>query len=306
MGWTDRLANGLAKIFKSKSTQETVKDMVPYYRTLERISDVVTDAKNGDPIAIETVKEVKTRSVLGDPAAQQTVKQMAAVSRVQSLKANKRSFYARGISVGHDPITFGAVRDQRGGSGGGGVSVTASAQPRGVATFARTPGAMVDWRGGKPSQITNYGKGSLRGSPWANWGRDVVPSVTTINPSMPGMKVTPGPLGPLPEQGTEMPVDPFAGQGYQDPYGQYPQYDPYGGGGGGGYPQSDPYGMYDPYGMMPGLPEGYGYEEPVIDRGGYQQYDPDTDSFYSNNQKQVYDEETGMFMPVQDYNPYAF
>lgn len=253
--------------------------------TLEKINTVIADAKDGDPASIETVREVKTRATMGDLKAVQTVAVMKEVSKKQS---SKNSFYAKGMSVGHDPVSIGATRRS---SGTSRVAPSTSA--------AR----VTDWRGGKP--VTYYTPPpSGAASPYTQWGMKPVAPPAIIGPSAPiRTKLPPMPTAPTENPygpGTPQQVDPFAGTGYQDPYGGY-----------GGYPY-DPYAGYGGYGgvpypyPLPGLPYGYGYpEEPVIDRGGFQQYDPATDSFFSSNQKQVYDEATGMFYPANAENPYA-
>jgi hypothetical protein len=282
------------RLLRSKEMKE-VAPYIPYgslaMGTLEKINDVIHDAKEGDPVAIETVKEVKTRATMGDPQAKATVATMKVVSKKQSAKT---SLYARGMSVGHDPVSIGAVRRHSSGT---------RTAPQGTAA------RVTDHRGGTP--VTYYTPPAGGGAnPYTQWGQKAVAPPPMIGPSVPiRTKLPPMPVQPQedPYGGTGYPqqgVDPFGG-GYQDPYGQYGgyPYDPYAGYG--GYGGFDSYGGFNPYGLS-GLPPGYGFsEEPVIDRGGYQQYDAATDSFFSSNQKQVYDESTGMFYPVSAENPYG-
>lgn len=285
------LYKSINRLLRSKE----VKEMAPYIPygtlalgTIEKLDSVIHDAKDGDPAAIETVREVKARANLGDLKAVKTVATMKVISKKQDAKA--KSFYARGMSVGHDPVSIGAVRRH---------SSSSQLPPGGVAA------RVTDHRGGgKP--VTYYTPPAGGGAnPYTQWGMKPVSPPPIVGPSAPIRTKLP----PMPTQPTEDPyggqgyppqVDPFAGTGYQDPYGGY-----------GGYPY-DPYAGYGGYGgvpypyPLPGLPYGYGYpEEPVIDRGGFQQYDPATDSFFSSNQKQVYDEATGMFYPANAENPYA-
>lgn len=303
-GWTD----SLRKLLKSKEA----KDMAPFIpygsaalMAFSKMDEVVSDAKQGDPAAIATVKEIKIRADSGDPAAKEAVAAMVVVSSAQKVKAKKnRGFYARGtqsVSVGHDPITFGAVRDQRGGAGGGGGVKVTSVQ-RGVLT--PTGGG---YSGGT---IRTHGDKAGRWYPanFANPGNMPAIAVSTLPPQFKTPPQGDPNYVPPPTQGG-IPVDPYA-----DPYGQGTQMSPYGGynpyGGYGGYPMPAPYdpyaqygyGGFDPYSL--GMPAGYGYEDPVVDRGGYQQYDEATNSFFSNNQKMVYDEDSGMFMPDVNQNPY--
>lgn len=295
--------DSLLHVLRSKTTRRVASEVVPFIPggsamldTLDKVQTIIHDAKEGDPAAIQTVKEIKARSVLGDPIAKEAVKTMAVVSKAQDIKtAKNKSFYARGIAVGHDPVhVVGATRRH---------SSSSSIAP------STSAARVTDWRGGKP--VTYYTPPpSGAASPYTQWGMKPVAPPPIIGPSAPiRTKLPPMPVEPPPQQ-----IDPYA-----DPYSQYgqpqypgvpgyppypqypgaPGYDPFGG-----------YGMYDPYQMMPGyplpgMPYGYGYEEPIIDRGGFQQYDPATDSFFSSNQKQVYDEATGMFYPVSEYNPYA-
>lgn len=266
-GWTDAFKH----LLQSKEAKEMVP-FIPYLGTLDKINTLIHDAKEGDPIAVEKVKEVKARADLGDPAAKQTATTMAVVSKAQDLKtAKSKSFYARGMSVGHDFVSIGATRRHS----------TRSQQGLSASNTAM----VADHRGGaSPSKHVA-----------TLWTTPVVaPTLASKAPTrtkLPPMPVTP----PTPQDPYGVPQDPYAPQGYggypMDPYGMNPY-------GGYGYPGFDPY-------ALPGLPPGYGYEEPVIDRGGFQQYDPTTDSFYSSNQKQVYDEATGMFYPANAENPYA-
>lgn len=288
--------DALKTVLKSKKTKQVAYAAAPFIPggttmlgTLDKINSLVHDAKEGDPVAVETVRAIKVRSDLGDPSAKNTIATIAVVSKAQSIKtAKSRSLYARGMTVGHDPITFGAVRDQRGGKGGGGgtsvTSFTRYAPPKARAKVTS------EWHNRSMDRLAQSGPPVLANLPphlkdqWKKYDQAMTPQAPP-----PGQQ-------PLPPG-----QDPYA-----DPYAQYgyPPYDPYAGYGGyGGY---DPYGGYNPYGLQ-GLPPGYGYEEPVIDRGGFQQYDPETGMFYSSNQKQVYDEATGYFVPVQDIpNPYGF
>lgn len=312
----NRWLDSLNKLLLSKEAKD-MSQFIPYgpvaLGTLERLNTIVHDAKEGDPSAVETVKAIKAQSDVGDTRASEAVRTMRIISKAQDLKtAKSRSFYARGMSVGHDPITFGAVRDQRGGAGGGGgVAVTPGLIANAVKASKRDKGALVDWRGGKPQQVSNYGKGALKGSPWQNFGTGLGPQSVVYHPEGGPMKVSPFPAAPTqPTDPYAQSTDPYANP-YGDPYANpYGGYDPYANPYGGGYPY-DPYA--NPYGYggypLPGLPPGYGYEEPILDQGGFQQYDAATDSFYSSNQKQVYDESTGMFYPANDsnpYNPYGF
>lgn len=295
--------DSLVHLLRSKRVKGAASMVAPFIPggtamlgTLSKLDEIVNDAKEGNPIAVETVRAIKMQSDTGDPVATRAVATMAVISRAQDIKGSKRSFYSRGISVGHDPVTFGqSSRDQRGGrGGGGGVSVTEGRTPA-------PPGS----GGGRWGSGTRARPGSPLYESFAGRARAPV----TVGPR-PGLRTPVGPAGPRmpPAPPAEQPpVDPYAQQDpyapQQDPYAQYPGYPGFP-----GYPQYPQYPIpqFDPYGLQ-GLPPGYGqYEEPIIDKGGFQQYDPDTDSFFSSRQKQVYDESTGMFMPVQEYNPYGF
>lgn len=286
-GWFDSLRH----LLRSKEMKE-MAPFIPYgstaLGTIDRLATVVSDAKDGSPAAVQTVKEIKSRSDAGDPQAAKAVEVMKVVSKNQT---KGKSFYARGISVGHDPVEIGATRRH---------SSSSRQAPSGTAA------RVADHRSGKTVIYYTPPPGGGQ-NPYTQWGQRAVTPPPVIGPSapirtkLPPMPVQPpggSPYGQPPGADPYgRPMDPFAnpyGQyGYpQDPYAMYPPYDPY------GFP-------FAPYGL-PGLPPGYGYpESPVIDRGGYQQYDAATDSFFSSNQKQVYDEATGMFYPVNAENPYA-
>lgn len=269
-------------ILDSKLVQEVATMIHPgvgfALGTLSKLDDTVSKAKGGDVVAIRTIKEIKMRSDMGDAKANQVVKTMSAISRKQNEK--KKGFYSRGISVGHDPYSIGQVTDHR-----GGTTTTYYRPPTsGTSPYTRffTNTTSVPPPGARPGSTTPLGMGTGTRRPVS----------------------TPTPTPPAPTT----PVDPYASQ---YPGQGYPSYPPYPGQGYPNYPPMgyDPYSPYSMmgYGTLPGLPAGYGYyEEPIINQGGFQQYDPATDSFYSSNQKQVYDEETGMFFPAPQSNPYAF
>lgn len=298
-GFGDHLASLAKSLASSKAVRQLAVDAAPLllpgsvltWEVAQAATGIGQQAKQGDAKAQAKVRAVAKLANQGDPKAQ------AAVAMMTSAKVpERRGWYERGVSVGHDPVEIvgNIVRDNRRRHKGYQPSRGGPRRPGGLSGRRRGEGVTGRW-------VKDAG---------GNWVYQQ-PKTATNQPQPTNPQPYPGQPYPGPQPGQDPYGQPYPGQPYGQDYQPYPGYpDPYGFGV--GYPQQyglDPYayGQYgvNPFGQLPAgyspLDFGFGFDpnDPTNIPSNAQVYDPDTDSFYSNEVQQKYDPETDTFTPIQ-------